>query len=103
MLIDSAVISLIGGLAGFVAASWMADIVPLMFFDQDAERLVFSLDGRAILLTCILSIVVTTGCGLVPLFETKDDEPAAVLQREIAGPSNAMMRVSAMTPAFEEE
>ncbi len=94
LLIDSAVISLIGGLAGFVAASWMADIVPLMFFDQDAERLVFSLDGRAILLTSILSIVVTTGCGLVPLFEIRDDEPAAVLQREIAGPSRAMTRVS---------
>jgi putative ABC transport system permease protein len=94
LLIDSAVISIIGGAAGFILATWVADIVPLMFFDQDADRLVFSPDARGILLTSILCVVITIACGLAPLFETRDDEPSAVLQREVAGPSKAMSRVS---------
>jgi ABC-type antimicrobial peptide transport system permease subunit len=94
LLIDSAVISILGGVAGFIFASWMADIVPLMFFDQDAERLVFSPDARGIVATSLLSIAITLACGLAPLFETRDDEPAAVLQREVAGPSKAMTRVN---------
>ena len=94
LLIDSAVISIIGGAAGYVLATWMADIVPLMFFDQDAERLVFSPDARGILLTSVLCVVITIACGLAPLFETRDDQPSAVLQREVAGPSKPMTRVS---------
>ncbi len=34
-------------------------------------------------------------CGLAPLFETRDDDPASVLRRESAGPSVAMRRVRA--------
>ena len=94
LLIDSVVIAIIGGVAGVILASWMADIVPLLFFDQDADRLVFSPDGRGILATSILCIAITTACGLAPLFETRDDEPSAVLQREVAGPSKAMTRVN---------
>ena len=94
LLIDSAVIALIGGAAGFILASWMADIVPLMFFDQDADRLVFSPDARGILATSILCIAITIACGLAPLFETRDDQPSAVLQREVSGPSKAMTRIN---------
>src|SRR5687768_9152097 len=94
LLIDSAVIALIGGAAGFILASWMADIVPLMFFDEDADRLVFSPDARGILATSILCIVITIACGLAPLFDTRDDEPSAVLQREVAGPSRVMTRIN---------
>ena len=94
LLIDSAVVAIIGGVAGFILASWMADIVPLLFFDQDADRLVFSPDSRGILATSILCIAITAACGLAPLFETRDDEPSAVLQREVSGPSKAMTRVN---------
>jgi putative ABC transport system permease protein len=94
LLIDSAVISMLGGVAGFILASWMADIVPLMFFDQDAERLVFSPDARGIVVTSLLSIAITLACGLAPLFDTRDDKPSVVLQREVAGPSQAMTRVN---------
>jgi hypothetical protein len=93
LLIDSAVISIIGGAAGFVLATWMADIVPLMFFDQDADRLVFSPDARSVLQTSLLCVGITIACGLAPLFETRDDRPSAVLQREVSGPSKAMTRV----------
>ena len=94
LLIDSAVVAIIGGAAGFIVASWMADIVPLMFFDQDADRLVFSPDTRGIAATSLVCIAITLACGLAPLFETRDDEPSAVLQREVAGPSRAMTRVN---------
>lgn len=94
LLIDSALMSLIGGAAGFILASWIADIVPLMFFDQDAERLVFAPDASAVVLTSLLGILVTMACGLMPLFETRDDRPSAVLQREAAGPSKAASRIS---------
>ena len=94
LLIDSAVISMLGGVAGFILASWMAEIVPLMFFDQDAERLVFSPDARGIVVTSLVSIAITLACGLAPLFDTRDDKPCVVLQREVAGPSKAMTRVN---------
>jgi ABC-type lipoprotein release transport system permease subunit len=95
LLIDSAVIAIIGGAAGFILASWMADIIPLLFFDQDADRLVFSPNTRGILATSIFCVAITIVCGLAPLFETRDDEPSAVLQRELSGPSKAMTRVTA--------
>ena len=94
LLVDSAVIALIGGAAGVILASWMADVVPLMFFDQDADRLVFSADARGIVVTSMLCIAITIACGLAPLVEGRDDQPSAVLQREVAGPSKAMTRVN---------
>lgn len=94
LLIDSALIAVLGGAAGFILASWVADVVPLFFFDQDAERLVFAPDASGIALTSILCIVITVACGLMPLFETRDDRPSAILQREVAGPSKTASRIS---------
>ena len=37
--------------------------------------------------------VVTVVCGLLPLFEIRDDDPARVLRRESGGPSPVMQRV----------
>jgi hypothetical protein len=94
LLIDSTLIAVLGGAAGFILATWMADIVPLMFFDQDADRLVFAPDASGIALTAIVCILITIACGLMPLFETRDDLPSAVLQREASGPSQAASRIS---------
>lgn len=94
LLIDSALISVMGGAAGLIIASWIADIVPLMFFDQDAERLVFAPDASAVVVTSLLCIIITIACGLMPLFETRDDRPALVLQREAAGPSKTIGRIN---------
>ena len=95
LLIDSALISVMGGVAGVILASWIADIVPLMFFDQDAERLVFSPDASGIVGTALLCIAMTIVCGLMPLLETRDDRPSTVLQREAAGPSKRTARITA--------
>ncbi len=95
LLIDSALIAVMGGAAGLILASWVADIVPLMFFDQDAERLVFAPDASGIVATSLLCIVITIACGLMPLFETRDDRPSTILQREAAGPSKHITRINA--------
>ena len=95
LLIDSVLISLMGGAAGLLLASWSADLVPLMFFDQDAERLVFAPDASGIVMTSLLCVIITIACGLMPLFETRDDRPSAVLQRESVGPSRLITRINA--------
>jgi ABC-type antimicrobial peptide transport system permease subunit len=92
LTVDSVVISLLGGAAGLVVASWMIDVVPLLFFDQDAERLVFTPDTYGIVVTALVCATVTSACGLFTLIEARDDRPAAVLQREVAGPSKMMRR-----------
>jgi predicted permease len=93
LLADSAVISLAGGTLGVLLAAWTADIVPALLFAQDAEHLVFSPDRATVLLASAACVAVTMACGLAPLFETRDDDPVAVLRRESAGPSKAMRRV----------
>ncbi len=90
---DSTLISIIGGVAGVILASWMADIVPLLFFDQDADRLVFAPNAAGITLTALACCGITIVCGLLPLIDTRDDRPSAVLQREAAGPSKMVGRV----------
>jgi ABC-type antimicrobial peptide transport system permease subunit len=94
LLVDSLLITAIGGAAGVVLAAWMADIVPLLFFDQDAEHLVFAPDTIGIVITSLACMAITVGCGLAPLLETRHDDPSVVLQREALGPSRAITRLS---------
>ena len=94
LLVDSLLITAIGGAAGFVLATWMADIVPLLFFDQDAEHLVFAPDTIGIVITSLAGMAITVACGLAPLLETRHDDPSVVLQREALGPSRAITRLS---------
>jgi ABC-type lipoprotein release transport system permease subunit len=94
LVVDSVVVSLLGGLAGLVLAGWMADIVPLLFFDQDADRLVFTADGSGIVWTSLACGGLTIACGLAPLLEAHRIAPASVLQREMAGPSRLAGRLN---------
>jgi ABC-type lipoprotein release transport system permease subunit len=94
LLVDSAVVSLVGGVAGLLMARWMADIVPLLFFDQDAGRLVFTADVPGILWTSLVCGLLTIACGLAPLLEARRIAPASVLQRESAGPSRLATRLN---------
>jgi ABC-type lipoprotein release transport system permease subunit len=93
LLVDSLLISMMGGVAGFIIAMWMADIVPLLFFDQVAEQLVFEPDRMGILVTSVTCVAITVACGLAPLLETRHDNPSLVLQREVAGPSKTITRL----------
>ena len=95
LLSDSVLISAAGAAFGMLIAYWVARIVPALFFDQDAEHLVFAPDLAGIVLASAACAAITVACGLVPLFEVRHDRPATVLQRESAGPSKAMRRVRA--------
>ena len=93
LLADSLVLSLAGGAAGMLLAFWTAQIIPALFFEEDAAHLVFAPDLAGIVAATAACAVVTVVCGLLPLFEIRDDDPARVLRRESGGPSPAMQRV----------
>jgi hypothetical protein len=93
LLCDSVLVSVAGGALGVLLAFWAARIIPALFFERDAERLVFSPDLRGIILMSGACAGVTIVCGLAPLFDVRHGDPAAVLQRESGGPSKAMRRV----------
>jgi predicted permease len=93
LLCDSVLISVAGGAVGLLLAMWTTNIVPALFFDRDASAVVFAPDLTGIVVAATACVAITIACGLVPLFEVRDDRPAAVLQREGTGPSPLMRRV----------
>jgi putative ABC transport system permease protein len=95
LLSDSVLISVAGGAFGMLLALWTTDIVPALFFEQDAERLVFAPDLLGTVTVAAVCVGIMIGCGLMPLFDLRHDDPAAVLQRENTGPSTAMRRLHA--------
>lgn len=95
LLSDSLVISVAGGVPGMVLAMWTARIVPALLFEQDAEHLVFSPDPLRIVEACAVCIAIMVMCGLVPLLQTPQRRPAAVLRRESAGPSKIIRVIRA--------
>jgi putative ABC transport system permease protein len=95
LLTDSVVISLGGGSLGVLLAVWTTHVIPALLFDQDAEKLVFSPSLGAILAAATVCAAILTVCGLAPLVEVRDDDPAAVLRRESGGLSNSARRVRA--------
>src|SRR5262245_16644909 len=95
VLSESVLVAAVGGAAGVLLAFWTAQIVPALFFDQDAEHLVFSPDRRGIVIVTAACVGLSIVCGLLPLVQIRHDHPAAVLQRESAGPSKALSRLRA--------
>ena len=95
VLADTVVVAVGGGVLGMVFAVWMGNVIPALFFESDAEHLVFSFGASDIGLTVVACVALTIVCGLVPLMEVGRHEPARVLQRESLGPSSAARRLRA--------
>jgi predicted permease len=95
LLADSLLVSLTGGALGVLLASWTSHIVPAFFFEQDAEQLALAPDRLGIAAASAACIGIMIACGLAPLLEVRHDRPAAVLQRENAGPSRRMRHLRA--------
>lgn len=95
LLSDSLLVSAAGGAAGGLLAFWTARLIPALFFEQDARRLVFSPNISDIIATSAACAGVTVLCGLSPILQIRHDDPAAVLQREGSGPSSTLARVRA--------
>jgi putative ABC transport system permease protein len=96
LISDSVVISVAGAALGTLLAVWTAQIIPALFYDQDADSLVFAPALSGIVEVSLACAVITIACGLMPLIDIRHDDPAAILQRESAGPSNAMRRLRAV-------
>lgn len=86
-LCDSIVVSLSGGALGALLALWTSKVIPALLFEEDAASLVHGANASSILAASAAGMAIIIICGLLPLVETPHDRPAAVLQRENAGPS----------------
>ncbi len=95
VLSDSLLMSIAGAACGLLLGFWATNIIPAFLFDQDAEHLRFVPDLAGSVGVAAVCAAITIGCGLMPMFEVRDDNPAAVLRRESAGPSRLMQRVRA--------
>jgi predicted permease len=93
LLSDSALVAAAGGLSGGLLAALTVRILPALLFEQDAERLAFSPSLFGIVAVSAACAAITVVCGLLPLLETRHQDPATVLRREGAGPSKAMRRL----------
>jgi predicted permease len=89
LLADSVIVSLCGGALGVLLASWTMDGLPLLLFAPDAEELVFSPDIPGVVAGAAACAAITILCGLAPLFEVRDSDPAAVLRRDSGGLSHS--------------
>jgi predicted permease len=92
LLTDSLLVALTGAAAGATLSLWASRLVPALFFSQDAEQLSFAPGAAAVLLSCVACVAITALCGLVPLSEVRDADPASVLRRESGGLSNRARR-----------
>jgi hypothetical protein len=93
VLTDSLIVSLLGGIAGAFLAFWIGRVLPAWLFDEDARKMIFASDRAGVAMIVGACVVITVICGLLPLVETRDDEPAKVIQREGSGPSRRSMRL----------
>ena len=99
LLADSMVVAVTGGAIGVLLTAWTAMLVPVLFFEQDAEQLVFAPDATRIVLIVAIGMLLTMASGALPLFELRHDQPSRVLQRESVGSSKGMrlLRTSLVT------
>jgi hypothetical protein len=92
---DSLVLAMAGAIAGAVLAFWIGRIVPALLVDEDADQMVFSADPAGIAVVAVACVAVAMACGLLPLIETRHDDPGAIMQRENSGPSRLSIRIGA--------
>lgn len=92
LLMDALLVAFAGAAAGATLSLWSSRLVPALFFAQDAEQLSFAPGASAVLVSCVVCVAITVLCGLLPLTEVRDDDPASVLRRESGGLSNRARR-----------
>jgi len=93
VIIDSINLSIMGAAAGSLLAFWLRKVLPAFLYEEDASRLSYSINLETIAWVAAGGAVVTLLCGLTPLLAIPHQRPAAILQREAAGPSAAMQKL----------
>ena len=92
LLMDALLVAIAGAAAGATLSLWASRLVPALFFSEDAGHLLFAPGAVAVLASCVVCAAITVLCGLLPLTEVRDDDPASVLRRESGGLSNRAQR-----------
>jgi hypothetical protein len=93
VLADGLLIATAGAMFGAWFAWWGVQVLPTLLFDQDAGQMVFRADPIGLALIIAACVAITIICGLLPLIETRHDDPGAIMQRENSGPSPTAIRV----------
>ena len=92
LLLESILLSLIGGAAGLMVSLWTADFIPQIFLESEANTLDQSLDWRLLTFTLTVSIVTGVIFGLVPALQTSHPELLSSLKDEHSGSSLRLTR-----------
>ncbi len=95
VLADSVLISIAGATVGAIIAFWIARLLPALLFEEDAQQMIFAADFGGVALIAVACAAITIVCGLLPIIETRHDDPGAIIQRENSGPSRASIRLGA--------
>ena len=93
---DSLLVAILGAISGAILAFWIGRVLPAWLFEEDARKMLFASDPSGVALVIGVCAAITVICGLLPLVETRDDDPAAVIQRENSGPSRGSIRLGAV-------
>jgi putative ABC transport system permease protein len=92
LLLESILLSLVGGAAGLMVSVWTADLIPQIFMESDANTLDQSLDWRLLTFTFAVSILTGVIFGLAPALQTSRPELLASLKEEHSGSSLRLTR-----------
>jgi ABC-type antimicrobial peptide transport system permease subunit len=93
LISDGVVIASSGGGLGVLLAVWTTQLIPALLVEQDAAHLRFAPDVPGVVSVSVVCAAITIACGLAPLIDILRVPPAAVLQRESAGPSKVIVRL----------
>jgi len=93
LLFESIIIAGLGAALGLILAFWARNLIPLLFFSDDASHLVFALEPQSMIVAAIACTAILGGCGLLPLWTIRADEPAAILRQDVEGLSPRARRV----------
>jgi putative ABC transport system permease protein len=101
LLVESAIVGLSGGVAGFALAAALLHILPSVL-PVDFPRLdAVTVDMRVLAFAFALSLVTSVGCGMIPAWHTRRLNLVETLAEDGAAPVGGTMRLSiARTRAF---
>jgi len=91
-LIDSLLITLLGGAAGVLFAWWTTHLFPMLFFADDAAQLALTPNRAWLGAAAGAWIVVMAICGMVPVLAVPQRDPSLVLRRDASKSSNFARR-----------
>ena len=92
LLTESTALALLGGALGLFIALWTADLLPSFFSPEETAVLDFSLDGRVLGFTLLLSIATGLLFGLAPALQATRADLVGALKDDTAGAPQGMSR-----------